>query len=425
MTVAAYSYWPTSSDAASTASSSAASAPTGYAPEGYWPASTDGTADGTKSGIWKEAGGASFHDLLDVINPLQHLPVVGTVYRWLTGDEPGNLARVVGDGLYGGPVGAITGLFNAISRDGGEDMGERIMTWAFGPGHSKSEPDQGTAIATASPGGDATDKTAAAGTYAAKSPAPVTATKLADLTPPQPAAAATSVPSADPARSVASAAALYRATDPASHDTAAATPVAPTTVAAAGSTRSVASVAALYRATDPAARGSTAVAAVKADHAPMPLVRTAAATATATAATADGPAHQLSAENAMLQRQISAGRAPPAPGQPQLVNTPVPLQLTGQSLPVSHPRILAAPAASGAPKPAQAAGPAAPSAPSQTAEATKAPPLAPAAPADLAVGTPAEISQKMMSALDKYMRLQQQQGLASTVAARGQIDVSP
>jgi hypothetical protein len=56
-------------------------------------------------------------------------------------------------------------------------------------------------------------------------------------------------------------------------------------------------------------------------------------------------------------------------------------------------------------------------------QAAKAAP-APAAPADLAVGTPAEISQKMMSALDKYMRMQQQQGRA-TIAAGAQVDVSP
>lgn len=423
MTVAAYSYWPTNADTASSASSAGSS--TSTATTGYWPVSTDGTADGTKSGIWKEAGGASFHDLLDIINPLQHLPVVGTVYRWLTGDEPGNLARVVGDGLYGGPVGAVTGLFNAISRDGGEDFGERIMTWAFGPGHSKSEPDQGaTAVAAAMPS-DATADNAAPGQIGTtRSPAPVTATELADLTPPKRAmpgsTVAATAAAAGSTRSVASAAALYRATEPASRGTAAAAaPVAASTSLSAGSSRSVASVAALYRSTDPTVRG-TAVAAAKADHVPMPLARTA-STAATPAATND-PAHQLSAENAMLQRQISAGRSPAAPGQPQLVNTPVPLQLTGQSLPAVRPRVMAAPA--GATKPEQTNLAAIAPTQSQTAEAGKTP-LAPAAPADLAVGTPAEISQKMMAALDKYMRLQQQQGLASTAGGRSQVDVSP
>ncbi|HEV7371081.1 MAG TPA: hypothetical protein VGO20_18420, partial [Arenibaculum sp.] len=47
----------------------------------------------------------SFWDLLDVINPLQHIPVVGTIYRALTGDEISTPARVAGGTLYGGVVG--------------------------------------------------------------------------------------------------------------------------------------------------------------------------------------------------------------------------------------------------------------------------------------------------------------------------------
>ena len=50
----------------------------------------------------------SFHDLLDIVNPLQHLPVIGTIYRAITGDtyrhagkDRGRCAlwRVVGRGL--------------------------------------------------------------------------------------------------------------------------------------------------------------------------------------------------------------------------------------------------------------------------------------------------------------------------------------
>ena len=148
----------------------------------------------------------------------------------------------------------------------------------------------------------------------------------------------------------------------------------------------------------------------------MPLVRTAAIVPTADAAApakAQDSAHQLSAQNAMLQRQISAGRSAPAAGAPQLVNTPVPLQVTGQALPASHPRPVAAAAAA---KPVQV-----------SADTASSAPTAPAAPTDLAVGSPTEISQKMMTALDKYMRMQQQQrASAAAAAANGaQIDVSP
>jgi hypothetical protein len=198
-------------------------------------------------------------------------------------------------------------------------------------------------------------------------------------------------------------------------------------VPSAGSSRSVASVAALYRATDPGTRGTSVAAAVP-DHPPLPLMRPGAATAGAAApmtAAAGDPAHQLSAENAMLQRQMSAGRSPAAPGAPQLVNTPVPLQLTGQSLPATHPRVLAATAAPAPSVTRPATGSTttagSPTAPAPASDGTK----APAAPTDLAVGTPAEISQKMMAALDKYMRLQQQQDVAAASAAGGKVDVSP
>ncbi len=38
----------------------------------------------------------TFDDFIDVINPLQHLPIVSTLYRALTGDEISPQARAVG-----------------------------------------------------------------------------------------------------------------------------------------------------------------------------------------------------------------------------------------------------------------------------------------------------------------------------------------
>jgi len=60
------------------------------------------------------AAGLSFREVLSDLNPLQYLPVVGTLYRALTGDtiprplrEAGSL---VASGLMGGPVGIATNL---------------------------------------------------------------------------------------------------------------------------------------------------------------------------------------------------------------------------------------------------------------------------------------------------------------------------
>lgn len=94
--------------------------------------------------------GFDFTDVLDVINPLQHIPGVGMIYRSLTGDELGNGARVVGGGLFGGVFGlagaAIDAVVDAVT---GEDTGSHVMAFvedSFGGGAV----DPGTAIADAS-----------------------------------------------------------------------------------------------------------------------------------------------------------------------------------------------------------------------------------------------------------------------------------
>lgn len=60
------------------------------------------------SELWQDKGeGFSFGDFLDIINPLQHIPVVSTIYRMVTEDEIGPGARVVGGALFGGPLGVL------------------------------------------------------------------------------------------------------------------------------------------------------------------------------------------------------------------------------------------------------------------------------------------------------------------------------
>ena len=50
--------------------------------------------------------GFTFGDLIDIINPLQHIPVLGTIYRKLSGDTIDPAARIAGGTLFGGPIGA-------------------------------------------------------------------------------------------------------------------------------------------------------------------------------------------------------------------------------------------------------------------------------------------------------------------------------
>ncbi len=68
-----------------------------------------------------------FH-LLDIVNPLQHIPVISTIYRKMTGDEIAPAARLIGGGLFAGPIGLAVATANIVA-DGatGQDLGERTV----------------------------------------------------------------------------------------------------------------------------------------------------------------------------------------------------------------------------------------------------------------------------------------------------------
>ena len=76
----------------------------------------------------KTEEGYQFADVIDVINPLQHLPVVSMVYRELTGDQIHPMSQILGGALFGGPVGAVSGTINAISTmQTGRDIGGHAL----------------------------------------------------------------------------------------------------------------------------------------------------------------------------------------------------------------------------------------------------------------------------------------------------------
>lgn len=70
----------------------------------------------------------SFWDVLDIINPLQHIPIVSDIYQELTGDKIGVAARVAGGTLFGGPVGLIASLVDcSIEQSTGKDAGGHVL----------------------------------------------------------------------------------------------------------------------------------------------------------------------------------------------------------------------------------------------------------------------------------------------------------
>lgn len=91
----------------------------------------------------------SFWDLLDVINPLQHIPLVNDVYREMTGDKIGIAARLSGGALFGGVIGLIGAAVNGVLEEStGATAGGHVLALF----RDDAAPDaSGTALAQAVP----------------------------------------------------------------------------------------------------------------------------------------------------------------------------------------------------------------------------------------------------------------------------------
>jgi len=72
--------------------------------------------------------GFTFLDFLDIINPLHHIPVIGTLYRHFTGDQIDPGSRVFGGTLFFGPLGTVASIGDVLIRDAtGKDLGQHVM----------------------------------------------------------------------------------------------------------------------------------------------------------------------------------------------------------------------------------------------------------------------------------------------------------
>ena len=72
--------------------------------------------------------GFTFADFIDIINPLQHIPLLSTLYRHLTGDTIDSGSRVLGGTLFGGPIGTVASLINVfVEENTGKDLGEHAV----------------------------------------------------------------------------------------------------------------------------------------------------------------------------------------------------------------------------------------------------------------------------------------------------------
>jgi hypothetical protein len=55
--------------------------------------------------------------MLDIVNPLQHIPLVNLVYREITGDAIRTPAALAGGALFGGPLGFAGAVATAAFED--------------------------------------------------------------------------------------------------------------------------------------------------------------------------------------------------------------------------------------------------------------------------------------------------------------------
>ena len=103
--------------------------------------------------FWGEDG-FTFDDLVDLLNPLHHIPLVGSLYRSLSGDQIAAGPRIMGGALFaGGPVGAAVAAAGntvnaSIAHETGNDIGGHVLSW-LGIGESDNP-----ATPTPPPAGD-------------------------------------------------------------------------------------------------------------------------------------------------------------------------------------------------------------------------------------------------------------------------------
>lgn len=68
-------------------------------------------------GAWPQPADVPAGKVLSALNPLQHLPVVGMIYRAATGDEIPPALKIAGSAVFGGPVGAFGSMLMSLVEE--------------------------------------------------------------------------------------------------------------------------------------------------------------------------------------------------------------------------------------------------------------------------------------------------------------------
>ncbi len=79
--------------------------------------------------------GFTFGDLVDMFNPMHHMPVISNYYREQTNDDASEGSRIVGGLLFGSLIGGVAGLVtsianSAVRHETHHDLSEHIIDMA-------------------------------------------------------------------------------------------------------------------------------------------------------------------------------------------------------------------------------------------------------------------------------------------------------
>ena len=106
------------------------------------------------------AGELTFSDVLDILNPLQHIPVVSSVYRAVTGDKIAQGPQLAGDLLFGGPAALISAGARALFEEAAGVKMDTMVANLLGTEETAETPN--TAVVAAAEKAPATPETAPA-----------------------------------------------------------------------------------------------------------------------------------------------------------------------------------------------------------------------------------------------------------------------
>ena len=99
-------------------------------------------------GTPEPAGELTFSDVLDILNPLQHIPVVSSVYRAVTGDKIAQGPQLAGDLLFGGPAALISAGARALFEEAAGVKMDTMVANLLGAEDTAETPETAVVAAT-------------------------------------------------------------------------------------------------------------------------------------------------------------------------------------------------------------------------------------------------------------------------------------